>query len=42
MAYLDRFLAAMVTSHADVLTLVADDVARMSIANGARPVTKQP
>ena len=42
MAYLDRFLAAMVTSHADVLTLVADDVARMSIANVARPVTKQP
>src|SRR5579862_8263583 len=42
MAYLDRFLAAMVTSHADLLTLVADDVARMSIANVARPVTKQP
>jgi len=42
MAYLDRFLAAMVTSHADALTLVADDVARMSIANVARPVTKQP
>ena len=42
MAYLDRFLAAMVTSHADLLTLAADDVARMSIANVARPVTKQP
>ena len=42
MAYLDRFLAAMVTSHADALTLVADDVARMSIANVTRPVTKQP
>src|SRR5690348_8308513 len=42
MAYLDRFLAAMVASRADVLTLVADDVARMSIANVARPVTKQP
>ncbi len=42
MPYLDRFLAAMVTSHADALTLVADDVARMSIANVARPVTKQP
>ena len=42
MAYLDRFLAAMVTSHADVLTLAADDVARMTIANVARPVTKQP
>ncbi|MGH7648953.1 MAG: hypothetical protein ACREND_12615, partial [Gemmatimonadaceae bacterium] len=42
MAYLDRFLAAMVTSRADALTLAADDLARMSIANVARPVTKQP
>jgi len=42
MAYLDRFLAAMVTSRADALTLAADDIARMSIANVPRPVTKQP
>ncbi|HEY7895959.1 MAG TPA: type IV pilus twitching motility protein PilT [Gemmatimonadaceae bacterium] len=42
MPYLDRFLAAMVTSRADALTLAADDLARMSIANVARPVTKQP
>ena len=42
MAYLDRFLAAMIASRADALTFAAEDLARMSIANVARPVTKQP
>ncbi len=42
MAHLDRFLSALVSSHADALLLATDDLARMTIGGASRSVTKQP
>jgi twitching motility protein PilT len=41
MPQLDKFLAALVSHGANALHLAADDVAKLDIANVARPVTKQ-
>ena len=42
MPQLDRFLSALVSNGASALHLAADDVAKLAIADVARPVTKQP
>jgi twitching motility protein PilT len=41
MPQLDKFLSALVSHGANALHLAADDVAKLDIANVARPVTKQ-
>jgi twitching motility protein PilT len=41
MPQLDKFLSALVSHGANALLLAADDVAKLDIANVARPVTKQ-
>ncbi len=41
MPQLDKFLSALVSHGASALHLAADDVAKLDIANVARPVTKQ-
>ena len=41
MPQLDKFLAALVSHGASALHLATDDVAKLDIANVARPVTKQ-
>jgi twitching motility protein PilT len=41
MPQLDKFLSALVTHGASALHLATDDVAKLDIANVARPVTKQ-
>ncbi len=41
MPQLDKFLSALVSHGATALHLAADDVAKLDIANVARPVTKQ-
>lgn len=42
MAYVDRFLSALVSSQGSALTLVADEVAHIELGGTRRPITNKP